>query len=657
MQPFVVNAHGRLVFPSNFTPDIDVDGMNTLDELEKVVKRDFNAKAPTGTDIRDRIEAGKYSTRYDLLRDMLLNLFWTNRYAMTMYDKRPTRWADVPRGRSDVFLPVVTPWVEGEQKVAAVQKTWEALPDKYEGGAEQRVFDIVFDVFRNRRHHATALPPVKPTVAEILTDPSNMTFRLRSYDPDFPTFGYEAIRDVHEDVPELEALLRWAMVIHDQYPWDRSQVELAPVGELSDDDYVVVFRPRNADVARFLERVKAGEAPVPQRAAPPEPVKPYEPYPAVDVRSAFTVMPRLEALAAVKGELACTNEDVIRNTAYSWSPMSADWIREATGIESRAYSTRPLEDLALQAAQAALAKSGRGPEEIGAVLFCTCTSTRLIPSLATWVAGQLGIYQTHVSCDIIAACAGMPYGISEATRLLQEVRRPVLLICAEKFSDKIGTVRPSRMIFGDGASAMVIGPAPEGAEPDIDVLQSYAGGPFSEVNSIIWPNPAFGNALTLVGPEVRSLAGRFLIQMIEELKTLPSPRGSGSLLADVELIVPHQANKTMVTQLAEKAGLTADQLYFDIDRVGNLSAASIPVAIADAVEDGVITKPTRIFAPGFGAGAVAGYSVMLVDPSVVVTHAEATGAGGGAVAQSDHDAGAASSEGSSAEAARVAFGD
>ena len=73
----------------------------------------------------------------------------------------------------------------------------------------------------------------------------------------------------------------------------------------------------------------------------------------------------------------------------------------------------------------------------------------------------------------------------------------------------------------------------------------------------------------------------------------------------------------MVIQLAERAGLSADQLYFNIEQVGNTSSASIPLAIHDAVRDGVITEPVRIFAPGFGAGAVAGYAVMRVDPAVV----------------------------------------
>src|SRR5438128_9180108 len=171
------------------------------------------------------------------------------------------------------------------------------------------------------------------------------------------------------------------------------------------------------------------------------------------------------------------------------------------------------------------------------------------------------------------------------------------------------------MIFGDGAAAMVIAP---GAVSDIEVLQTYASGPASEVNSIIWPNPEFDNNITVFGPQVKALAGRYLTQMIEEIGALPAPDGAaGSLLDSIDLIVPHQANKTMVLQLADRAGLSADQLYFNIQTTGNASSASIPLAIHDAVRDGVITEPVRVFAPGFGAGAVAGYAVMRVDPDVV----------------------------------------
>jgi 3-oxoacyl-(acyl-carrier-protein) synthase III len=617
MNAFVVNRHGRLVFPSNVIPELDFSAVETLDQLDSVIRRDFETKAPSGRDILERLQTSGYDSRDALMRDLALNLFWANRFAMTMYEKRPTRWRDLPSTRSDVFLPVLEPWEDLETRISAVQEAYRALPAGGDGAAEDRIFAMLFDVFAHRKHQATTLPAIKPTVAEFLAQPDSLTFRLPGYDPDYPVFDYTDIIDCSEGRPELEALHRWAMVLHNQYPWDRSRVELVRAGELSYDDVVVAFHPRDAEVRGFLRRLKSGaqSRPVPR---PRESRPPVRPFREIDVRRQFTVMPRLEALAAVHGDQVCSNDDLIRNTAYNWSPMSAEEIRDKTGIEERRYSSLPLEDLALQAAEAALAKAERAPEEIGAVLVCTCTSSRLIPSVATYVCGQLGIHQTHAACDIVAACAGMPYGLAEATRLLQEVQRPVLVICVEKFSDKIGNVRTSRMIFGDGAAAFVIGVAPESEPPDVLYLQTYASGPASEVNSIIWPNPEFDNNITVFGPEVKALAGRYLAQMIEELEALPDPDGvAGSLLDSVGLIVPHQANKTMVLQLAKKAGLSSDRLYFNIERVGNASAASIPLAIYDAVRDGVISEPVRIFAPGFGAGAVAGYAVMRIDPAIV----------------------------------------
>jgi 3-oxoacyl-(acyl-carrier-protein) synthase III len=621
MQPFVVNRHDRIVFPSNFVPELDLSVMDSVEQLDAVIRRDFEVKAPSGTDILNRVEAGAYSRRYDLMRDLALNLFWTNRFAMPLYEKRPTRWADVPRTRSDVFMPIVTAWQDGDRKVAAVLGAYEALAPTWNREVEDGIFGILFDVFGHRKHDATDLQPIKPTVAQILSDPKNLTFRVPSYDPDFPMYDLADIVDCAEEVPELEALSRWAKVLHNQYPWERSQAELVEVGQLRDDDYVVVMHPRDQQVRHFLRRVESGVVPANGSKAP-EAVAPVRPYPPVNVRSQFSVMPRIEALAVVHGELVCSNDDLIRNSAYNWSPMSASEILAKTGIQSRRYTSKSLEEIALEAAKAALAHSGRSPEEIGAVLVCTCTSTRIIPSVATWISGQLGIYQTHASCDIIAACAGMAYGLSDATRILQEVQRPVLVVCVEKFSDKIGNVRPSRMIFGDGAAAFVIGVAAEGEPTDIEFMQTYASGPASQVNSIIWPNPAFDNNITVYGPEVKKLAGRYLQQMIGELKVLPDPDGvKASLLESIDLIVPHQANKTMVIDLALAAGLSEDNLYFNVETVGNASSASIPLAIHDAVRDGVIKEPTRIFAPGFGAGAVAGYAVMRIDPAVVAISA------------------------------------
>ena len=232
-----------------------------------------------------------------------------------------------------------------------------------------------------------------------------------------------------------------------------------------------------------------------------------------------------------------------------------------------------------------------------------------------------------------------------------EVRRPVLLVCVEKFSDKIGAVRTSRMIFGDGAAAMVIAPTADGQTGDVEVLQTYASGPHSEVNSIIWPNTEFDGDITVYGPEVKALVQRYLMQMLGELGAEPDPDGEGrTLLESIELIVPHQANKTMILNLAGKAGLSADQLYFNVERMGNVSAASIPIAVYDAVRDGVITEPVRVFAPGFGAGAVGGYAVMRIDPGIVADEVVLD------VLQ-DTDRHAAALAGSTIDDIRAAFGE
>jgi 3-oxoacyl-[acyl-carrier-protein] synthase III len=617
MKPFVINRYGRMVFPFNFFPELDFSVFETLDQFAAVIRRDFEEKAATEDEIAARAEAGKYHGRYDVLRDLALNLFWVNRYPLTMYEKRPTRWRDVPRHRDDIFLPVLSSW-EGAEQATVIEAGYRALPPTWDEATENRIARILLDVFRHKKGAGAELPAIKPTVGQILEKPRSLTYHLLAYDPNYPGYGYGDIIEYAHGVPELEALMRQAMVLHNQYRWDRAKTRAIEVGKLQDDDFVVVYHPRSADVLEFIRRVTGTRRIRPRRPPAAESRRPLKPYAPIDVRSRFRVMPRIEALATYKGERVCTNDDLIRNAAYCWSPMSAEEIEAKTGIRERRYTELDLDHIALLAATRALAKSGRGADEIGAVLFLSCTSTKMMPSLATWLSGQLGMFQTHVSCDMVAACAGLPYGVAEAVRLLQEVERPVLVVCGEKFSDKIGTVRTSRMIFGDGAAAIVIGPAAEGVAPDVETFQTYASGPMSEVDSIIWPNPDFDNNITVHGPEVRNLVERYLKQMLDELRAIPGPDGApGSMLDAIDLVVPHQANKTMVTHYAREAGVDPAHLYFDIESVGNTSSASIPIAIQDAVREGVIDRPLRIFAPGFGAGAVGGYVIIRLDPAVV----------------------------------------
>jgi 3-oxoacyl-[acyl-carrier-protein] synthase III len=617
MKPFIINRSNRLVFPSNFFPDLDFSAFETLEQFSAVIRRDFDKKASTATEISQRVDEHAYGSRYELLRDLAQHLFWLNRYAITMYEKRPTRWRDVPRHRDDVFLPVLVPWDAADTTAARIKDGYESLPPTWSGRDEDEIFDNLFTAFLHEKYLGAELPVIKPTVAEIMENPENKTFDLLSYDPDYPAYDYDDIVEATHDIPELEALSRHAMVLHNQYLWDAGKTQLTEVSKIPDDHFVVVFHPRTPDVLRFIGRVQRGQQPRP-KLEPARSHQPRAPYPPVEVAKRFDVMPRIESLAVYEGEHACTNEDLIRNAAFSWSPMTAEDILRKTGIEERRYTELDLDHMSLLAAQAALDKAGRGPEEIGAVLFCSCTTGKLLPSLATWMSGQLGIFQTHASCDVVAACAGLPYGIAEAIRLLQEVERPVLVVCGERFSNIIGNVRPSRMIFGDGAAALVIGPAGDGSGPDIEVYQTYASGPMSEVDSIIWPNQHFDNNITVYGPEVAALVKRYFTQMLEELNALPEPNGgTGPLVDAIDLFIPHQANKTMVTKIAEGAGVDADRLYFNIGHVGNTSSASIPLALYDAVRERVIDRQMRVFTPGFGAGAVGGYLVMQFDPEVV----------------------------------------
>ncbi len=624
MKEFVINQHGRIVLPFNFFPEMDFSSIETLDHLKTIITRDFSEKAPSEKDIAERVNAGKYNSRYELCRDLALNLYWVNRYALTMYEERPTRWADLPRHREDVFLPLCKPW-DSARSAAAIQDGYNLLRRLWPCDTEDEIFDLLLNGFRSKPSAGGDLRALQPTVAELLASPKAKTFRLVKYDPDYPGYTYDDVIQYSHDVPELEALMRQAMVLHNQYRWDPSTCSAVEASQLKADDYVIALYPRNNEVLQFIRRARQKrEAHANRFVMPSTPAlsPALEPYKPIEIRKQFKVMPRLEGLAVYEGEVVCTNADLIRNHAFSWSRMTEKEIGEKTGIEQRLYTELKLEQIALLAARAALQKSGRKPSEIGAIIFCSCTTARTIPSTACWIGGELGIDQAFACNDVIAACAGMSYGFSDAVRLLQEIKRPVMVVCAEKFSDKIGTVRTSRMIFGDGAAAVIIGPAPEGEAPDIEVMQTYAGGPWSEVNSIIWPNPEFDNAITVFGPEVKSLAQRYLTQMMVDLATLKTEDGKGSLLDSIDLVIPHQANKTMVEKLAELAGIPSGHLYFNIDRVGNTSAASILIAIRDAVVDKRIDRPMRIFAPGFGAGAVAGYLVMKVDPAIVCTAAQ-----------------------------------
>ena len=314
MKPFRLNKNGRLVFPSSIFVELDFSIINDLDHLQAIIRRDFEVKAPTGTEIAERAASGSYATRYDLLRDIGLHLFWANRFALAMYDKRPTRWRDVPKNRDDVFVPLLRPWEDREAKSASVLEAYGQLAAKWDGAAEDDLFRMLFDSFSNKLYLAAELPPIKATIAEALATADAKTTTLGDFNPDHPQYSVNDILDVAEEQPELEALRRWAMVLHNQHPWDRNRAKLKSFAEMEDDDVVVLFYPKNRHVLDFIDRVKSGTTSAKQAPKPTPAVEPVRPLPPVVIGDDAPIQPKIEALAIRKGEVICSNEDVVRNS-------------------------------------------------------------------------------------------------------------------------------------------------------------------------------------------------------------------------------------------------------------------------------------------------------------------------------------------------------
>ena len=244
LKPFVINSHGRIVFPGNFFPELDFSVFKTLKQFAAVIRRDFGEKAPTDAQIAARVQAGEYKSRYELCRDLALNVFWVNRYTFTMYEKHPTRWRDLPRLREDVFLPVYKPR-DASAIATAIEAGYRTLPPWWDEEMEDRSCSILLNVFRNKLTSGGELRPIRPTVSEALADPANRTCQLLAYDPDSLRYTFDDVIDCLHPVPELEALMRQCMILHNQYPWNPSTSTQIEVGNLKDDDYVVAFHPRS----------------------------------------------------------------------------------------------------------------------------------------------------------------------------------------------------------------------------------------------------------------------------------------------------------------------------------------------------------------------------------------------------------------------------
>jgi 3-oxoacyl-[acyl-carrier-protein] synthase-3 len=268
------------------------------------------------------------------------------------------------------------------------------------------------------------------------------------------------------------------------------------------------------------------------------------------------------------------------------------WIRSRTGIKSRRIAGRDesVVSMAADAAGKALAAAGIDPADVDLVLLATCSMPTQVPGGAAQVASALGANSAG-AFDINAACAGFCYGLSAAADAVRSgTARTVVVVGSEKLSDWTDwTDRRSAILFGDGAGAAVVQAA---AKPAIGPVVWGSDGTLSSLIDI-----PIGGKLTLDGPAVFRWATTSLADVARR-----ACAAAGITPADLDLLVPHQANLRIITALARSLGATDAVVADDVVDTGNTSAASIPLALTRMTADGRARPGDRALLLGFGAG-------------------------------------------------------
>jgi 3-oxoacyl-[acyl-carrier-protein] synthase-3 len=284
---------------------------------------------------------------------------------------------------------------------------------------------------------------------------------------------------------------------------------------------------------------------------------------------------------------------------------SDDWITERTGIKQRhiAAEGELTSDMAVAAAEQALERAGRSAQDIDLIVLATSTPDNTFPATATTVQAKLGIHH-GAAFDVQAVCTGFVYALATADNFIKagQVER-ALVIGAEIFSrildwDDRGTC----VLFGDGAGAVVLEAQPSvGDDTDRGVLGTYlhSDGRYKEM-LYVDGGPASTQTtghLRMQGREVFRFAVNKIAAVIEE--ALEDHKLGAS---DVDWFVPHQANQRILTSTANKIGLPDEKIVITLDKHGNTSAASIPLALNVAYEDGRIRQGDLVLLEAMGGG-------------------------------------------------------
>ncbi|WP_049962896.1 beta-ketoacyl-ACP synthase III [Ruminococcus sp. HUN007] len=318
----------------------------------------------------------------------------------------------------------------------------------------------------------------------------------------------------------------------------------------------------------------------------------------------------------ISGIASYIPETVIENNDFtSFIETNDEWITTRTGIKTRHCAMNmPTWKMGSLAARKAIERSGISGDEIDLIICSTVTPDTLIPSTACLIQNELGLNGCQ-AFDINSACSGFVYAVDMAHKYISAgSARNVLVVSAESLSRVADyTDRSSCILFGDGSAAAVISPCEGKFSSVIGADGSGAG--FLRASSVHpVTHPLF--AVKGIEPETDENDHGQLYQDGKEVykfavATLPRIIGevlekAGLTADDIDSIVPHQANIRIIQTAASKLGLPMEKFFLNIEKYGNTSSASIPIALTEAVETGFIKRGDKIVLAGFGAGLTYG---------------------------------------------------
>ena len=299
-----------------------------------------------------------------------------------------------------------------------------------------------------------------------------------------------------------------------------------------------------------------------------------------------------------------TNDDLAR-----YVDTTNEWIVERTGIRERRMATEDeaLTDIALPAARAALEDAGAAAADIDLLICATVTPDMMFPTSSALMADALGA-EDAAAYDLLAGCTGFMYAVAQAYAMLAAgLSRRALVVGGDVLSTILDwTDRSTLVLFGDGAGAVVMEPVERGGFLGFELGADGGGGVHLQLpgsGSRKFENPEA--LLRMNGREVFKFATRVLVSSAEAVLA-----ECGRTIDDVDVYVPHQANKRIIDHAVGKLGVPPGRTVVNVDRFGNTSSGSIPLALADARADGRLHDGSLVLMTGMGAGLTWGSALL-----------------------------------------------